>query len=109
MGTQESIGALRMAYSHMEQILSRTKKLCHELGAVIKSEQPALVTDTLRIRVFSRRLATIRLILHGFADSVMADLPASGGRGVTLEVRQEQEHPLTETNSWCSFGYQLVH
>jgi len=108
VGTQESIGALRTAYSHMEQILSRTKKMCHELGAVIKSEQPALVTDTLRIRVFSRRLATIRLILHGFADSVMADLPASGGR-VTLEVRQEQEHPLTETNSWCSFGYQLVH
>ena len=78
MGTQEAMGALRNAYSSMEQILSRTKKLCHELGAGT-SQHAALVSDTIRIRVFSRRLATIRLILHGFANSVMADLPTSGG------------------------------
>ena len=63
VGTQESIRALRNAYSNMEQILSRTKKSCHELGAGT-SEHAALVNDTIRIRVFSRRLATIRLILH---------------------------------------------
>ncbi len=78
MGTQEAIRALRNAYSNMEQILSRTKKLCHELGAGT-SEHAALVSDTIRIRVFSRRLATIRLILHRFANSVVADIPASGG------------------------------
>ena len=78
VGTQESIRALRNAYSSMDQILGRTKKSCHELGTVT-SEHATLVTDTLRIRVFSRRLATIRLILHGFANSVMADLPTSGG------------------------------
>ena len=78
VGTQEAMGALRNAYANMEQILCRTKKLCHELGTVT-SEHAALVSDTLRIRVFSRRLATIRLILHRFANSVVADLPASGG------------------------------
>ena len=78
VGTQEAIAALHNAYTNMEQILSRTKKSCHELGAGT-SQHATLLSDTLRIRVFSRRLATIRLILHGFANSVMADLPTSGG------------------------------
>ena len=102
VGTQEAIAALHNAYTKMEQILSRTKKSCHELGTVT-SEHATLVTETLRIRVFSRRLATIRLILHGFANSVMADLPTSGWL-LTLEGRQEGRAGTSSSRNKCTFG-----
>ena len=101
VGTQESIRALRSAYSCMEQILGRTKKSCHELGAGT-SEHAALVNDTKDQGLFTAAgndsidSTPIRKLSCGRP-------PSQRGR-VTLEVRQEQEHPLAETNSWCTFG-----